>query len=88
MSRPFCAPCRPARTLLALAAGVLVAACAQTGPASRAPWPALVPLEQILTEAPPPADPTTALQGRAAALRVRADRLRQPVIAPGDLPPA
>lgn len=48
-----------------------------------APYPALVPAEQIAAQVPPAtatATPTEAIGSRAARLRARAKRLRGPVI--------
>ena len=46
-----------------------------------APYPALVPVERIAAQVPPPAaDTAPAIDSRAAALRARAARLRGPVI--------
>ena len=70
---------RPLTLFLPLA---LLAACAAP---PQTPYPALVPLETLLTGEVPQADPAAALEGRAAALRARADRLRQP--APGTMAP-
>lgn len=60
----------------------LLAACAAR---TDAPYPALLPLDTLLTEAAPAPDPAPALEARAAALRARAAQLRQPL--PDALPP-
>jgi hypothetical protein len=74
---------------------IALAACAEPYPVAPdlvasgadAPWPALVPVEQIAAQVPPPgaaADPAPAqaIDSRAARLRARAERLRGPVIDP------
>ena len=67
-----------------------LAACAEPYPLAPelaaegkdAPYPALVPVEQIAAQVPPAATapPTEAIDSRAARLRARAGRLRGPVI--------
>lgn len=60
-----------------------LAACASlpapgTAPAAQASWPALLPIDALLEQVPPPpaADPALAVTARAAALRARAAELR------------
>lgn len=51
-----------------------LAACG--GAAQTGHYPALVPVETLLIEAPPPPSPAPALEARASALRARAEALR------------
>lgn len=69
---------------------VLLSACAQfpeldataTPGVAEAAYPDLVPMETLLTAPEPRATPQAraGVEGRAAALRARADRLRGPVV--------
>lgn len=70
--------------LLSLAL-VALAACARS---AEGEYPRLVPISTLIAPEGPvmPADTDTGLTARAAALRTRADSLRDPVIPPGDLP--
>ena len=71
------------RPLCALLAVSLLGACAQSATTPNAEYPALLPLEDILSENDQTEAPADALSARAAALRARADRLRAPVIPEG-----
>lgn len=60
-------------TRLALALGLLaLAGCGAPG----ADYPALVPMEKLLSDAPLTPDPAPALEARADALRARAAAIR------------
>ncbi|WP_376875080.1 hypothetical protein [Albirhodobacter sp. R86504] len=62
---------------------LFLAACAQ----DETDWPNLLPIEDVLAEAPAPTtDPSPALESRAAALEARAAALRGNVITQGSLP--
>lgn len=61
----------------------IVALAALVGCGSAADYPALLPMDQILSEPAPVSDPVAVqatLAGGAAGLRGRADALRAPVI--------
>ena len=79
---------RAFRNLAALAALCAVAGCADwpdpaipgAEAARAAPWPALVPLNDILAGVPADREPVVAPASRIAALEARAASLRGPVI--------
>lgn len=60
--------------LLLLALTLLLAGCG--GAAQMGNYPALVPLDTVLTEEPLTPSPAPELEARAAALRARAEALR------------
>lgn len=69
------------RRLPVLLIPMLLISCASGGtpPDAQAPYPVLLPIDQILVDATPAPDPTADLASRASALRARAAVLRQPL---------
>lgn len=70
-------PVRPALVALIALLPLLLVACTGTRDGTAAPYPALLPLEQILGAPSTQADPSPVLAARGAALRGRAAVLRQ-----------